>query len=338
VEKAVWSKSRPALLWPRDPPYNDKLDLLDRRGDTMRTAKLIPVVLLTALGLWACSGGGGGTGTTGGTTTGGGTTGGTSGTGTTGSSSGGDAGPPGLGHSCTLGANPDPCYVNYGLGCSQVGGGTCQLPTELQPCLADPGCAVETPPLFCEAGFQLAGNPVNLCVNHCNVTADCPNVVTSCTQTNPKLCFINFCGPGSTPTNGTAYYGTCNSGGTGNGTCVPFNPTGSPGWCVGAGPVALWQPCSDTRTDGGTSDLCGTGTTCVVFPVSGGASKSMCAPLCAPTGASISGPACGAGETCFSAGSVDFGFCLIDCGAGQNCPAPLGCGNFTAQSLKECLP
>jgi hypothetical protein len=316
----------------------------------MRTAKLFPVVLsIAVLGLWACGGGSTGTSSGTGTTTGGSTTGGTSGTGSTGSSSGGDAGLPGLGQSCSQSTTPDPCRA-FGLACNQLDDGTvsCQLPRELQPCcvsgscsdagvLADPGCAVADPPLHCQPGFLSGGVAVNLCVNLCTVTADCPDVVTTC-QGSPKLCFLNFCGPGSSPTNGTTYYGACNSGGTGDGTCIPFNPTGSPGFCAASGPVALWQPCSDARPDGGTSEVCASGSTCAVFPVSSGPPKTLCAPLCAPTGATVSGPPCGAGETCFSAGSVDFGYCLTDCGAGQACPAPTACQSLGSQALKECLP
>jgi len=307
----------------------------------MPALKLSPLVLsIAALGLWAC-GGSSGTGTstgTGGTTTGGSTSGGTSGSGSTG---GADAGLPVVGTACTLGSTPDPC-ASAGLACTIVNTDTsCQLPGELSPCLDAPGCATTTPPLFCEPGYKLNNNPVKLCVFHCSVTADCPNVVTNCqsnSQVSSKVCFVNFCGPGAPIANGTDYYGACNSVGTGDGTCVPYNGSGSPGFCEAAGPVAAWQPCSDLRPDGGTSDLCASGSTCVIFPVPGAAPKSMCAPFCAPTGASVSGPACGAGETCFSAGSVDFGFCLTDCGGGQSCPAPTGCQGYGSQSQQECLP
>jgi hypothetical protein len=195
-----------------------------------------------------------------------------------------------------------------------------------------------TTPLFCEPGFEDNGNPVNVCVYHCAVTADCPNVFTSCQSDEPKICYVNPCGPGAWIVNGTTYYADCNSGGTNNGTCVPYYGTGTPGVCQAAGPVAVWQPCSDLRLDGGISELCAKETTCLVFPVDGGAPKTMCAPLCAPAGASVSGPSCEAGQTCFSAGSVDFGFCLTDCAGGQSCPAPTACQGYGTLARPECLP
>jgi hypothetical protein len=103
-----------------------------------------------------------------------------------------------------------------------------------------------------------------------------------------------------------------------------------------AGPVAVWQPCSDLPQDGGTSELCTNGNTCVVFTVAGGPAKTMCAPLCAPAG--TSGPSCSAGQTCFLPESSDFGFCLTGCAGGQSCPAPTTCQGYGSHSFQECLP
>jgi hypothetical protein len=265
----------------------------------------------------------------------------TSGSNTGSASTGGYVAGPKLGAPCTLGANPDPC-VQEGFVCKQVGDtSSCQLPGEFERCIYyDPGCAPTIPPLFCEPDFESDGLPVSFCVYHCDYdTAECPNVFTNCQANTPDICYINYCGPGAFVVNGTAYYADCNSGGTNDGTCVPYYGSGTPGVCQAAGPVALWQPCSDLRLDGGTSDLCAKGTTCLAFPSDGGVPKTMCAPLCAPSGASVSGPSCGAGQTCFSAGSVDYGFCLTDCAGGRSCPAPTSCQDYGMFVTRpECVP
>jgi hypothetical protein len=186
--------------------------------------------------------------------------------------------------------------------------GTCAFPGEFEACLDVVGCAGM---LAC-----MAVADGGLCLEACTSNGDCTDPTTAClTEQGQQACWPDACGPGTT--NGTAYYGSCNATGTGDGTCVP-GPGGA--LCLASGPVSSGQSCQYARSTG-ASQLCVAGDICVGS--SEGRSLSLCEPLCARDGGS---PTCGSGSACAPVLGGDVGACTQVCTAGgPACPANTAC-------------
>jgi hypothetical protein len=272
----------------------------------------------------------GGGGTTGQGTSTGGTTGGT-GTSTGGSTGGGVA----VGTPCVPTASPDTVCAPVGLFCQAhllLDGGTvglCALPIDQSACLPSVGCATG---FFCVPGVF---GHVHGCVQACQQSSDCTALAESCVSgaiaPNDAGCLLNFCGPGSNPANGNAYYTSCNAQGVGEGTCYPLPPYG--GVCVQGGSIALNQPCDQNR--GGLLGMCRIGDICTVLDVTISGETlpySACLPACSvrPPTAPDGGPGCDAGSVCKPFGpGLAFGICWQTCKlANPVCPYPLGCINM----------
>jgi hypothetical protein len=189
------------------------------------------------------------------------------------------------------------------------------------------GCAGD---FDCASGIFQTGPA---CIQPCNVTSDCVNVETKCSpngiSTGQGGCVPNTC---STP------FMTCDSEGTSDGTCYPISVSSSDGGlCLQGGTVANYQPCEAGRGDGGTGDLCMTGSACAVFTL-GTLHPSACFTACAPNGT----PGCDAGFFCapitesHGLKASDFGACLPMCTT--SCPSPLSCLNFGAPWGMLCAP
>jgi hypothetical protein len=274
-------------------------------------------------------------GTTGAATTGTTTTGGTTG-----------AVDAGVGTPCDATVTDTTC-APFGLFCQGVlisdGGfpGTCVLPIEQVACLPAVGCE---PGFFCVAGVFAGGS---FCVQSCQQSSDCQSLVNSCVPhviaPNDAGCVPNVCGPGSTPANGTGYYSPCNGQATNDGICLPVSSTQA--YCRQGGTVALNQPCSSTRVDGG-GDLCQVGTTCVTLKINKAGVfglYSACLAPCpiAPPTWSDGGPVCDSTSTCvqvFPTG-LPTGFCFEKClRASPSCPTPLVCLNTGDPTNGICGP
>ena len=318
---------------------------------------LLPIVAFAAT---ACSGGSTNTdgGTTGGSTTGGGTTGGSTTSGGTtsggttggGTTTGGTTGPT-IGSACTppAGAGTDPCAVS-GLNCNPDASGTgnsCQLPQEFGNCTKTVGCA--NPTVY---KCTTLGTNGNLCVQDCTATSDCLDTLGVCAPFSKtlKICVPNQCGPGSTPANGSAFFAPCNSSGTNDGTCVPFQFSSGPGGlCVASGTAPAAGPCSFERTDAGSSALCAAGSFCFQDSTNG---NSQCLQICnnGTSSGTDGGTATDGGVTAFpqSCASTDFcnavfsngnwGTCIQSCSpdGGAACPTNTTCQQ--AQTQAGCFP
>jgi hypothetical protein len=236
-----------------------------------------------------------GGGSSGGGTIGGGTSGGT-GTGTTGGGTGGGTTTGGgLGQTCLIQNNFDPCLI-YGLVCrqSQVPGEfgyVCQLPSEFEACFPQVGCSA--------ADLECLTVATPICVHTCQNNSSCPNLVTSCqTFGNNEVCYFNICSP-----NPSGSFATCNSAATGDGTCIPNPYLG--GVCLGGGDAGAGDTCLDHRTPTSTpSDLCGVGQACLPL---GDPAGGHCALLC---GTGDAGPLCPSPTFCVPSGQGDWGYCL----------------------------
>ncbi len=206
----------------------------------------------------------------------------------------------------------DPCLASGTL-CTPPAGatsldGTCALPNELDPCLASLGCAGA---LVCQATPD-----GGLCLQPCTSSSDCADPTTACLiERGQQACWPNACGPGTA--NGTAYFGSCNATGTGDGTCLP---SGASGLCLASGAVATGQSCQFARA-AGPSPLCSAGDICVGS--SEGRNLSLCEPLCDPDGGS---PTCSPGEACAPVFGREVGACTQLCGdGGSACPTNTTC-------------
>jgi hypothetical protein len=246
---------------------------------------------------------------------------------------------PTVGQSCTP-AQPDPC-ASAGLACNPQPGGTyaCEYPTEFEGCSV--GCA--TSALEClNLPLGQGGANVSLCVNPCNVTADCPDEDTHCANSGGhSVCLLDACGPASSvdggPVNGATYYGTCDNVTTGDGTCLPYsNGAGDEGFCMAGGSLPAGSGgCVVQRSSNGGS-LCASGALCLQN-IQGGAA-TLCLDICAssaPTAAD-GGPGCPTGQSCVNVNEL-YGFCLEACTAGTTtCPSPTTCQATSSGSY--CLP
>ncbi len=107
------------------------------------------------------------------------------------------------------------------------------------------------------------------------------------------------------------------------------------GLCYAGSPLAAEATgCGSTRSaDGGTSNLCASGTICVT---SAPANTTICSPVCATTVAlADGGPGCPASNFCVSVG--DFGACFEQCTIGSGvCPANTSCQPIAGRDL--CAP
>lgn len=239
---------------------------------------------------------------------------------------------------CDPKAQPDPC-APYGLVCTLQGAtsqsGTCQPPTELQPCQASVGCASSD--LTCTS----VGTG-SYCLRNCTTTADCPAPFSSCQpHGGSNLCLFNLCGPGTA--NGTDDYGPCQATVTGDGQCLPA-PNGDGGTlasCWQTGPQASQAQCSTLRASAGaSSQLCAAGSACV--PGQPGSQSGICEPICAgaaPFGAD-GGPGCDAADFCATNQTFDFGVCLQSCTGSlfsSNCPSGKYCVQISS-TQKGCAP
>ncbi len=211
----------------------------------------------------------------------------------------------------------------------------CELPGQEAPCSTSVGCA---PPFSCVNGEPLFGTPGYQCLQICTTSAGCMNPFDVCEEssTGVAYCIYNFCGPGlpSTVTSsGPSYYAPCDSQGSDDGTCVPWQDDSiTIGFCEQAGTAPTSGPCDPSR-DGGLTSQCPLYTLCV----QGTDGLGFCAPMCAPVG-SVGAPTpsrdggftgrCDGGLICIGTddyeGSV-IGACLAACGPGTPCSGSLIC-------------
>jgi hypothetical protein len=252
----------------------------------------------TSGGISGTGGTSAGSGSSGGNTTGGaGSTGGGAGSsgGTGGNPDAGnpDAGP--LGQNCLIQNSYDPCLI-YGLVCrqSQVPGElgyVCQLPSEFEACFPQVGCSA--------ADLQCLTVFTPMCVHTCQSNSTCPSLFTSCqTFGTNQVCYFDQCNLSAGDT-----FGTCDSTGTGDGTCVPNPYLG--GLCLGGGDAGAGDNCLDHRTPNSSpSDFCGFAQACLPL---GQPAGGHCAPLC---GEGDAGPFCPSPTFCVPSGQGAWGYCL----------------------------
>jgi hypothetical protein len=239
---------------------------------------------------------------------------------------------PPVGQVCDATASPDACG-QYGLTCTSDGSGDagCQLPNEFFGCNPTVGC--QPGGLACTSVPATDGGDTNLCAVPCQQTSDCPDLETNCQQVTATatLCYPDFCGPGSGQTG--AFFDSCNSAGTGDGTCLPVAAAGGAfGLCYAAGALGSGSACGVSRADGG-ADLCSTDEICI-----GQALPGTCAPLCGigSDTAADGGPGCVSGSDCIQLSGSDFGACLVDCSGSGTCAGTATC--TTLGALKVCVP
>jgi hypothetical protein len=202
---------------------------------------------------------------------------------------------------------------------------------EFETCVSSVGCDLETPPLSCLEITPTGEAAEWECLNTCTVTANCPDIDDSCQS---GVCWTNFCGPNSLAdggSDGIDYYDPCDSAGTGDGTCLPYEVNDEEyGFCEGAGALpAGAEACGERLLDGGTADLCSFGSICVLADTT---DRTFCAPLCAS--GTATGPTCSGTNVCENLyeGVYLFGACEEVCASNADCTAPLTCqGDF-------CLP
>jgi hypothetical protein len=255
-----------------------------------------------------------------------------------------------LGASCQppSGSETDPCAA-AGLYCDETNG-VCRLPNEGDPC-SPGGPACQPIPGSTASDLQCLDLPPPFeaeptCLQPCNAsdpqhgTSDCVDPLMVCTSLGKGLgsvCSFDIIGP-ECP--GGDYFGACNSAGTGDGLCVPYNfPGGTEGLCyqTALDGGAPGDPCEEdgNRQIGG---LCNGQSYC---------SEGVCLPICnAGTPAS---PACapaqdgGTASSCLpyfaqTGGSDDFGLCSAACdftsATGGGCVSPQGSDG----TPEKCLP
>lgn len=280
-------------------------------------------------GASSTSGGNNGSSSNGGTIGGSGTNGGTiGGSGSNGGSTGG-TGSLHVGSPCTATAAGDPC-VTSGLACTPMAANTsaCELPSEYGFCEASVGCLPDGGfTLKCVQGFVGAdGGTASLCIEPCTtpgVSTTCANAEDTCQNlvgdagAPQDFCFQTACTAGS-----TGFYNQCNSAGTNDGQCLPFQgATGLVGICQQDGTAPLYATCAMERM--GSAPLCADNGFCVNFT----ATASACLPLCDST-KSAGIAACTGGAQCQTLGSgLQWGVCVNPCGgdAGTTCPGSLTC-------------
>ncbi len=235
----------------------------------------------------------------------------------------------------TCGPNGLACS-NYTSGTTAAAVGTCQLPAEFGTCKPAIGCA-QTPTAYdCVAG--VFANPT--CFEKCTSSAnECGNPQDACqliTKTGTqKYCFYNICGPGSSPANGTAFYGPCTVVTANDGYCLPFQDTSGAahGVCYPTGTQATNASCTTDRPAGGTASFCAAGNTCTTsLCATAPTDQGYCAPVCgaAPVSstATDAGPACASTASCVGMAGF-WGVCGSNCtppsGSGTGCPGGSSC-------------
>jgi hypothetical protein len=177
------------------------------------------------------------------------------------------------------------------------------------------------------------------------MAADCPAVDTTCVHPGNgghQLCYFNDCGAGAVPANGTGFYLPCDSGGPlkGDALCIPRNDLTQPGRCEASGSAPIGSPCSLTRMNGSTTQVCEIGSKCFL----GSSGLTRCLPLCAgdgvPATAPDGGPGCPTGDICFNE-FTPWGYCVQPCSptadGGGSCPTGTQC-SVLAPATYGCVP
>ncbi len=210
--------------------------------------------------------------------------------------------------------------------------GSCQLPGEFGTCAPTVGCSQAPWPLQC-----LGTTGSQLCVQTCTQSSDCDDNSTTCQAgtgigATVSVCLSDFCGPGSSPANGSAYLGACTNLVSNDGLCEPISGGSQPGVCVQQGTVAAGQVCDFTRSSN-LATQCGFDSDCLP-----GTTGGVCFAVCA-TGAPTApdgGPTCTSPFQCITgvwAGTSTLGLCLEPCPVG-----PPVCPTRPRGQHRGCLP
>lgn len=182
------------------------------------------------------------------------------------------------------------CSEGCGLGLMCNSQDQCELPTLGYQCDPGWGCGDGSVCGFVH-GVAESGN---VCSPPCTTSADCTDAADTCQGSgSTKYCGTDYCGPTSPVPTQDAFFGPCNSRGTGDGRCLPaIGETSSTpvGWCFVGGSIAVGQSCPTSPTSGALDQFCVAGAICTV--------SGKCEPVCAASGAPTSTPTCTGGATC----------------------------------------